>query len=89
MDPVDPTVPVITCPTGTHWDQQQLRCLPCPTGCSSCVDCYSCTSCSLGFYKVSGNDLCTEICGDGMKFVSGCDDGNTVDGDGCSSQCEV
>lgn len=24
-----------------------------------------------------------------MKFVSGCDDGNTVSGDGCSSTCEL
>lgn len=34
---------------------------------------------------------CREICGDG-KFVTDlweCDDGNNVDGDGCSSTCQV
>lgn len=29
------------------------------------------------------------MCGDGLKFVSDCDDGNNIDGDGCSSSCEV
>ena len=89
VNPVDPNRPVISCPRGTYWDQQQLRCLPCPTGCSSCPDCYSCDSCSLGFFLKAGNPLCQEVCGDGLKFVSDCDDGNNVDGDGCSSTCEI
>ena len=54
VDPVDPVRPTITCPRGTYWDAQQLRCLPCPTGCASCPDCYSCDSCSLGFYLKAG-----------------------------------
>jgi len=29
------------------------------------------------------------VCGDGMKFILGCDDGNTISGDGCSRTCEV
>jgi len=30
------------------------------------------------------------VCGDGIKFASeACDDGNTLDGDGCSSTCAV
>lgn len=35
-------------------------------------------------------DKCIEICGDGvdLQFYP-CDDGNTVDGDGCSSCCKV
>ena len=37
----------------------------------------------------AGSALCQEVCGDGLKFVSGCDDGNKVDGDGCSSTCTV
>ena len=35
---------------------------------------------------------CQEICGDGVLFSSNhdvCDDGNTVSGDGCSSNCIV
>ena len=38
------------------------------------------------------NGVCTEICGDGLKFNSSsyaCDDGNLVDLDGCSSTCQV
>ena len=58
VNPVNPTAPTITCPRGTWWDNQQLRCLPCPAGCSSCPDCYSCDTCSLGFYKPTGNPLC-------------------------------
>jgi cysteine-rich repeat protein len=31
-----------------------------------------------------------EICGDGLNFgLLACDDGNTEDGDGCSSTCEI
>ena len=29
------------------------------------------------------------MCGDGRKFVLGCDDGNNLDGDGCSQDCRV
>ena len=33
---------------------------------------------------------CVEICGDGLNFgLLECDDGNYVDGDGCSSECEI
>lgn len=91
-NPTNPTVPagpVITCPIGTYWDGQQLRCLPCLSGCASCVDCYSCSSCALGFYFKQGESLCSEVCGDGKKFVLACDDGNNINGDGCSSTCQV
>ena len=40
-------------------------------------------------YELNG-DLCQDICGDGFLMSSqaaACDDGNTVDGDGCSSSC--
>lgn len=90
ITPTNPTTPVaITCPVGTYWDGQQLRCLPCLNGCASCVDCYSCSTCSLGYFFKSGEPLCSEICGDGRKFVLACDDGNTINGDGCSSSCQV
>ena len=32
---------------------------------------------------------CSEICGDGRVFYQQCDDGNTVNGDGCSSTCKI
>ncbi len=38
---------------------------------------------------VSG-DICETVCGDGLRVGSeSCDDGNSADGDGCSSTCEV
>ena len=48
-----------------------------------------CTSCAnlAGFNVVNGQ--CIEICGDGINYVMGCDDGNNLNGDGCSSTCTV
>ena len=35
-------------------------------------------------------DTCTEICGDGIDLLFyACDDGNNVNGDGCSSTCTI
>eukprot|EP00960_Hanusia_phi_P075338 768408-Hanusia_phi.AAC.1 len=37
-----------------------------------------------------GNATCPALCGDGLKLpLEGCDDGNVVDGDGCSSSCKI
>lgn len=34
--------------------------------------------------------ICTTICGDGLiKGSEDCDDGNTINGDGCTSKCKV
>ncbi len=36
--------------------------------------------------------LCVDDCGDGKVMIgskNGCDDGNTQDGDGCNSICQV
>ena len=59
-------------------------------GCSpSCtVECgYTCT----GEEEGSSEDTCRPTCGDGVRsyYVEECDDGNSDDGDGCSSTCEV
>ena len=32
---------------------------------------------------------CDEQCGDGILFTLECDDGNLINGDGCSDVCEV
>jgi len=33
---------------------------------------------------------CVEVCGDGLNFgMVECDDGNLINGDGCSSSCKV
>ena len=34
-------------------------------------------------------DGCKDVCGDGKKILDECDDGNLVDGDGCSSNCQI
>jgi cysteine-rich repeat protein len=33
--------------------------------------------------------VCNDICGDGLLYTLPCDDGNTINGDGCSSTCSV
>jgi len=46
----------------------------------------------IGFTHKEGNNLeqCTEICGDARNMgVLECDDGNLVDGDGCSKDCKI
>ena len=38
------------------------------------------------------NNKCIDVCGDGLLEISHsseCDDGNTDDGDGCSSSCKT
>jgi cysteine-rich repeat protein len=42
-------------------------------------------------YQLSGS-VCAEICGDGylvVPLLGDCDDGNNLDGDGCSSDCQI
>ena len=48
---------------------------------------YTCS----GGEEGSSADTCVATCGDGVRshYVEECDDGNLVDGDGCSSGCEV
>lgn len=38
---------------------------------------------------LTGRDVCTETCGDGMCITYACDDGNLLGGDGCSSACQI
>jgi cysteine-rich repeat protein len=65
-------------------------CATCASSMSECLLCSSnsvCTSCSSGF--TLNTSTCQEICGDGILFVLPCDDGNNVNGDGCSSTCHI
>jgi cysteine-rich repeat protein len=43
--------------------------------------------CKTGYELQQGQ--CVEVCGDGILFTAECDDGNTVNGDGCSSACSI
>jgi cysteine-rich repeat protein len=37
----------------------------------------------------NGEIQCMEICGDGIVINDPCDDGNTLNGDGCSEFCKI
>lgn len=65
------------CQKGYLLDNENKRCLE------------MCTK--LGFTKKKNTvDECTEICGDGRNMgILECDDGNSKDNDGCSSDCKV
>ena len=78
-----------SCNVATYFDSQQKRCLPCSSGCLSCTTCYECTSCQPGFYMDFSSSLCSETCGDGKRFTLPCDDGNNINGDGCSNDCQI
>ena len=39
-------------------------------------------------YSISGS-ICIDKCGDGFRNTLPCDDGNVLDGDGCSSDCKI
>lgn len=57
----------------------------CLNNCSGSFPGWICTSGALG-----STSSCSNICGDGyLVQVEGCDDNNTIDGDGCSSVCTV
>lgn len=45
--------------------------------------------CTTGFVANGTTSNCIEICGDGKLYNLPCDDGNLVNGDGCSSTCAI
>ncbi len=45
-------------------------------------------NCSLAGLRLI-NNKCSEICGDGIKYMAECDDGNRESKDGCSSDCKI
>lgn len=75
----------VPCPSAAFKSGNQ--CLSCSSFCQSCSSASACNNCQNGF-ALLGNQ-CQEVCGDGRRFVVQCDDGNTVNGDGCSSTCTV
>lgn len=64
-------------------------CEPCTQlGCLNCISLTQCILCDTSYTYLSSG-VCQDICGDGKLYTLACDDGNTVDGDGCSSTCSV
>lgn len=71
-----------------------LTCLS--TGPTSCLDGYilsnsSCLTCSsvTGYAYNSATGKCQDYCGDRIIITDLCDDGNNLNGDGCSSVCTI
>ena len=98
------TCSILTCPSTTYIDPS-LGCLPCGTLfpgsvlCNisqpfNCISSYlfsnnACLSCNdVQGYHLQGNS-CAEICGDGLVIYLQCDDGNSLNGDGCSANCMI
>lgn len=86
--PNSPSYPQSSCSDGMYFDQPAQKCLPCTEGCGRCTNCTVCLACSRGYF-LNPKGLCSEVCGDGLRFTLQCDDGNLIDGDGCSSTCDV
>lgn len=79
----------VTCVSGQFFDSDQ-GCLSCPTGCSLCLNANLCTECASVNFIPQGNQ-CVPLCGDGaiIRPSEQCDDGNIINGDGCSLTCQV
>ncbi|CAD8102505.1 unnamed protein product [Paramecium sonneborni] len=79
--------------------QCNLECQTCiyhPNNCLSCkinnLNYQQCDLCenNLGYYTDFQNNLCFSKCGDSIiTAVEQCDDGNEINGDGCSSICQI
>jgi cysteine-rich repeat protein len=72
----DGSVICLACSTSTHFNPE-----PEPNGLCACQRKYT-----------LGHGICSDTCGDGYLLSlspTACDDGNTVSGDGCSSDCQV
>ncbi|CAK70960.1 unnamed protein product (macronuclear) [Paramecium tetraurelia] len=67
-------------------------CYECRFQChQDCLDCNFgvCNKCAFGWEEY--NTQCRSVCGNGLlvESLEQCDDGNTDDGDGCNSVCQV
>lgn len=80
-----------TCLTANHFmltSDSTCECMP--TYVLSGTDCVSCmVSCVCYGYQLNSAGVCTSFCSDSITVYphEECDDGNLIDGDGCSSQC--
>ncbi|CAK83117.1 unnamed protein product, partial (macronuclear) [Paramecium tetraurelia] len=69
------------------------NCITCKDDSALCTSCYrdDCQKCEAipGLYTDYEIKKCMPQCGDGIKiqYYEQCDDGNTIDGDGCDSEC--
>jgi len=95
---------LLVCPDGFYADTMITKCVKCPDTCATCLSATKCLTCKDGYIVSNGlcvvceekkgyytkGKVCDEICGDGLNLgMHECDDGNTIDGDGCSSRCTI
>lgn len=81
--------PINSCNPGYYQDQS-LNCLPCAAGCASCYNDAICYLCKSPTQQPDKTGKCVNIinyvCGNGrVEGTEECDDGNTINGDGCSN----
>ncbi|CAD8172923.1 unnamed protein product [Paramecium pentaurelia] len=68
---------------------QPNNCLSCKISNQYSQQCQLCEI-NLGYYTDFENNQCYSKCGDNIKTVfEQCDDGNNLNGDGCSSKCQI
>lgn len=83
-----------TCKNGYIFDNGAGACvlnINCSTigNCTTCTSTTGCTQCVSG-YNATNITTCSPVCGDGVKLpFENCDDGNAVNGDGCSLNCTI
>ncbi len=73
-----------------HYVSGIKRCLACNAAANFTYSNFNC-SCQDG-YRIFGTNedaVCVETCGDGLLIYLECDDGNLLNGDGCSSKCKI
>jgi cysteine-rich repeat protein len=66
----------------------KVQCVSCNSTANFRLTLNSTCDCSGGL--TFSNGTCIPVCGDGLLYLDeACDDGNNIDGDGCSSTCSV
>ena len=85
-----------SCHNMSLWNSTSLVCEADCTPVAECLACdmvnssIICSSCNYGSSLNASTNQCLQVCGDGMAGGNEtCDDGNTADGDGCSSACLI
>lgn len=87
---LNPTTFLCDCAVGYYIGTNALCAMCTMTGCLDCSSKTVCRVCDTTlFFLNATTSACDEICGDGFLFFLQCDDGNNIDGDGCSSTCVI
>eukprot|EP00347_Sterkiella_histriomuscorum_P016413 403353278 len=83
------------CNANEYVNSTTTGCTSCYASCRTCWgayynNCYSCVKTTPGTWVFDYVKICSSTCGDSIRDdYEKCDDGNTANGDGCSSTCLV